>query len=413
MAEGEANRFKLVPIAQIQLGHLGQPRHHFESEALNHLAASILQHGILHPLLVRPIASATVKYELVAGERRFRAAVLAGLDALPVVIRELGDLEAATLTLVENLQREDLDAIEETRGIVRLLALHLQLTWEATVSLLVRMAKEAKGQTAQNVLDSATTAIVIDVFNSLGKMSWESFVTCRLPLLNLPLDLQSAIQTQALNYTKALALFRLKDDEQRSLLLRQVLEQNLSVRQIQNQIRQLQHLESPNQIDSNLFNHQSGCFQTNFEADLEAYGAIFEDRNTKANTTENQSWSAASETEATEATESPGLETEPGRVQNLPTTHATQLEQSTGDRASLAPNNTSTQSSQPDIEEPPFQEALDIQIDTLTDTLTQIETISRQIRESLASNRLICTIKQQRRLLAVLGELHQILGDKQ
>ncbi|MDV2994150.1 MAG: Nucleoid occlusion protein [Chroococcidiopsis sp. SAG 2025] len=406
MAEGEANRFKLVPIAQIQLSHLEQPRHHFESEALNHLASSILQHGILHPLLVRPISSATVKYELVAGERRFRAAVLAGLDAVPVVIRELGDLEAATLTLVENLQREDLDAIEETRGIVRLLALRLQLGCEAIVSLLVRMAKEAKGQTAQNVLDSTTTAIVIDMFSSLGKMSWESFVTCRLPLLNLPLDLQAAIQTQALNYTKALALSRLKDDERRSLLLRQVLEQNLSVRQIQNQIRQLQQLESPNQIDRNLFNHQSKCFQTNFEADLEVYGAICEDRNTKANTTENQSWNPAS---VTGATESPTLEIESGRVQNMPPSHATQIEQSTGERVSFALNHISTQSGQQDFEEPPFQEALDIQMDTLT----QIETISRQVRESLASNRqAICTPKQQRQLLKLLAQLHQILGNK-
>lgn len=406
MAEGEANRFKLVPIAQIQLSHLEQPRHHFEFEALNHLASSILQHGILHPLLVRPISNATVKYELVAGERRFRAAMLAGLDAVPVVIRELGDLEAATLTLVENLQRENLDAIEETRGIVRLLALRLQLGCEAIVSLLVRMAKEAKGQTAQNVLDSTTTAIVIDVFSSLGKMSWESFVTCRLPLLNLPLDLQAAIQTQALNYTKALALSRLKDDERRSLLLRQVLEQNLSVRQIQNQIRQLQQLESPNQIGRNLFNHQSGCFQTNFEADLEAYGAICEDRNTKANTTENQTWSPASETGAAEPLR---LETELSIVQIVPLIHATQLEQSTGEQVSLAPNSISTQSGQQDIEEPPFQEALDIQIDTLT----QIETISRQVRESLASNcQGICTPKQQRQLLKLLAQLHQILGNK-
>lgn len=406
MAEVESNQFKLVPIAQIEIGQWEQPRHYFHHEALEELTESVRQYGILQPILVRPIDCPTVKYELVAGERRFRAAIAAGLDKVPVIVRWLDDLEAATLSLVENLQREDLDAIEETRGIVRLLALHLQSTWEATVSFLVRMAKEAKGQTAQNVLDREIISTVIHVFNSLGKMSWESFVACRLPLLNLPPDLQSAIQTQALNYTKALALSRLKDDEQRSLLLQQVLEQNLSVRQIQNQIRQLQHLESPNQIDGNSFNHQSSCFQASFEADLEVNGEIGENHNTKANTTEHQSWSAAS---ATGATELPERETESGIVQNVPSTHVTQLEQSTGKRVSFAPNSTSTRASQQDIEEPPCQEALDIQIDTLT----QIETISRQVRESLASNRqAICTPKQQRQLLELLAQLHQILGEK-
>ncbi|PSB43938.1 hypothetical protein C7B80_22445 [Cyanosarcina cf. burmensis CCALA 770] len=407
MTEGEANRFKLVPIAQIQLSHLEQPRHHFESEALNHLASSILQHGILHPLLVRPLSSATVKYELVAGERRFRAAVLAGLDAVPVVIRELGDLEAATLALVENLQRENLDAIEETRGIVRLLALHLQLGYEATVSLLVRMAKEAKGQTAQNVLDRETIATVIHVFDSLRKMSWESFVTCRLPLLNLPPDLQTAIQTQALNYTKALALSRLKDGEQRSLLLGQVLEQNLSVRQIQNKIRQLQQLESLNQIDSNSLNHQSKCFQTNFATELEAKGNIDATNQTRADAIlENYNSNPTSETSSCELLE---LDVESEQIQIMPPTHVGQLKRATGERANLRLISTSPQSNRRDVEELPLQNVLEIQIAILT----QIETISRQIRESLASNRRdICTPKQQRRLLALLDQLHQILSEE-
>jgi len=243
MAEAELEPAQFVPLAQIQLRKLAQPRRYFNPEALENLTASIRQHGILQPLLVRPLSGVTVKYELVAGERRFRAAQAAGLLTVPVVVRHLSDNEAATLALVENLQREDLNAIEETEGILALLAMHLHLTPEATTSLLNRMAKEVKRQTAP-VLSQAEIEITT-VFESLGRMSWESFVTSRLPLLNLPHDLQQAIQTQALDYTKAIALSRLKDDKQRSILLQQVLVSDWSVRRIQSHIKKLRHSEPP------------------------------------------------------------------------------------------------------------------------------------------------------------------------
>ncbi|MGL4621363.1 MAG: ParB N-terminal domain-containing protein [Chroococcidiopsis sp.] len=79
MVEGEANRFQLVQIAQIHLSYPEQPRHHLESKALENLATSILQHGIMHPLLVRPLSSSVAKYELVAGEQQFRAALQDGV----------------------------------------------------------------------------------------------------------------------------------------------------------------------------------------------------------------------------------------------------------------------------------------------------------------------------------------------
>ncbi len=244
MAEAELEPAQFVPLAQIQLRKLEQPRRYFNPEALENLTASIRQHGILQPLLVRPLSDVTVGYELVAGERRFRAAQAAGLLTVPVVIRHLSDIEAATLALVENLQREDLKAIEETEGILELLAMHLHLTPEATISLLNRMAKEVKRQTAPRVLSQAEIEITT-VFESLGRMSWESFVTSRLPLLNLPHDLQQAIQTQGLDYTKAIALSRLKDDKQRSILLQQVLVADWSVRRIQAHIKKLRHSEPP------------------------------------------------------------------------------------------------------------------------------------------------------------------------
>lgn len=91
-----------------------QPRKIFSDEALRELADSIKEHGIISPLLVRPLPSGT--YQLVAGERRWRASRMAGLTEVPVVIRELDEVEAMEIALIENLQREDLNAIEEAVG---------------------------------------------------------------------------------------------------------------------------------------------------------------------------------------------------------------------------------------------------------------------------------------------------------
>lgn len=102
-----------LPLSEIEPNR-GQPRKQFDEEALAELAASIAQHGVLQPLLVRPIAGGS--YQLVAGERRWRASRLAGLTEVPVVIREMNDQQAAELALIENLQREDLNPMEEAMG---------------------------------------------------------------------------------------------------------------------------------------------------------------------------------------------------------------------------------------------------------------------------------------------------------
>ncbi len=96
-----------------------QPRKEFNEEALADLAASIAQHGVLQPLLVRPMPDGT--YQLVAGERRWRASRMAGLSEVPVVIREMTEQQAAELALIENLQREDLNPMEEALGYRRLM----------------------------------------------------------------------------------------------------------------------------------------------------------------------------------------------------------------------------------------------------------------------------------------------------
>lgn len=112
-----------TPVSVLRLSDIvpnrDQPRKQFDEEALAELADSIAQHGVLQPLLVRPMTDGT--YCLVAGERRWRAARLAGLSEVPVVIREMDDREMAELALIENLQRADLNPIEEAQGYQQLM----------------------------------------------------------------------------------------------------------------------------------------------------------------------------------------------------------------------------------------------------------------------------------------------------
>jgi ParB family chromosome partitioning protein len=110
-----------VPIASIRPGAF-QPRRDFDEEALDALAQSIREKGLLQPLLVRPLAEDAAAFELVAGERRWRAAQRVGLHEVPVIVRPLADAEALEIALVENLQREDLSPLEEAEAYRRLIA---------------------------------------------------------------------------------------------------------------------------------------------------------------------------------------------------------------------------------------------------------------------------------------------------
>ncbi len=109
----------LVPIADIR-PNAQQPRRDFEDEALRELADSIRSSGVLQPILVRPLADDTHRFELVAGERRWRASQLADLSEIPAMVRDLDDQESLAIALIENLQREDLNPIEEALGLKRL-----------------------------------------------------------------------------------------------------------------------------------------------------------------------------------------------------------------------------------------------------------------------------------------------------
>ena len=212
-----------------------QPRRYFDPEKLRQLTESIRQHGILEPILVRPSQNEGV-YELVAGERRFRAAQEVGLASVPVTIRELSDEEALQLALVENLQREDLNPVEETEGILQLLALRLNIPPIDVPPLLYKMRNEAIGTVNQNVLINSDAQSVQAVFTEVGTITWESFVTSRLSLLRLPPEILEALQSGKIAYTKAQAIARVKDDGHRKKLLEEAIAQDLSLSQIKDKV---------------------------------------------------------------------------------------------------------------------------------------------------------------------------------
>jgi len=219
-----------VAIAQIQLP-AQQPRRYFDPQKMEQLVLSVKEHGILEPLLVRTLENPDT-YELVAGERRYRAAKAAGLTDVPAVIRDLTDEQAIQIALIENLQREDLNPVEETEGVLQLLAIKLKMTVSEVPRLLYRMQHEAKGKVAHNVMGSSENEAVQAVFAALATMSWESFVNNRLPLLNLPDDVLEALQQGRIAYTKALAIARVKDEVQRQGLLKEAITQDFSLAQI-------------------------------------------------------------------------------------------------------------------------------------------------------------------------------------
>ncbi len=200
------------------------------------LVHSIQKNGILQPLLVRPKEAS--QYELVAGERRYRAAQQAGLEEIPVIVRDLTDEEATEIALMENLQREDLNPVEETEGILALLTAKLNKS-RADVISLFNQASHPQYETAKIVLRSPEWQIIKDIFTVLGRLSPDSFRTTRLILLNLPEDVLNALREGKIQYTKAIQIAKLKNDKQRRKFLTEAIEKKLTLSQIKEQIKLL------------------------------------------------------------------------------------------------------------------------------------------------------------------------------
>ena len=238
-----------IPIYKIVLPNQ-QSRHYFNPEKMITLVESVRQHGILEPILLRSLDNHT--YELVAGERRYRAAQEVGLDTIPAVVRQMTPDEALQIALVENLQREDISPIEETEAILQLLVLKLNLPVDAVTAQLYRMRHITRGEIGQNVLTSSEyEEAITSVFSSLG-FKWESFITSRLPLLKLPSEILEVLRQGRIEYTKAQAIAKVKDAIVRQDLLNQVIEQGLSLVQIRELIAALPQPQSAKQDQNKL-----------------------------------------------------------------------------------------------------------------------------------------------------------------
>ncbi len=225
-----------LPIDHITLPSQ-QPRRYFDQKKMEQLVQSVKDHGILEPLLVR-LTDKLNTYELVAGERRYRAAIAAGLREIPVVVRELSDEDAFQLALIENLHREDLNPVEETEGILQLLAFKLECHVAEVPKVLYRMQNNQLSEKSNgNVTIRCEELDAVEgVFTGLGLMTWESFIRNRLPLLNLPEDVLVSLRQGQIAYTKAMAIARVKDETQRQNLLREALDQDLSLSEIRSRI---------------------------------------------------------------------------------------------------------------------------------------------------------------------------------
>ena len=167
---------KTLRVSEIEPNR-SQPRKNFDESAIAALADSIREHGVLQPILVRPLTLGG--YQIVAGERRWRAARMLGLDEVPVVIRDLSDLETAQIALIENLQRENLNPVEEAEGYVRL--------------------QEEFGMKQE------------DIARTVGKS--RSAVTNAIRLLRLPDEVRTLLEEGSITAGHARALLAFSNDE--------------------------------------------------------------------------------------------------------------------------------------------------------------------------------------------------------
>lgn len=188
-----------VPIGQI-VPNKYQPRTIFDDSKIEELARTIRTHGVIQPIVLREIDAG--QYEIIAGERRFRAMSKLEWTEVPAIIRNLSDKETASVALIENLQREELTAIEEALAYQQLIELH-ELTQEALAQRL------GKGQAT---------------------------IANKIRLLKLPQEVQHAILNKQLSERHARALLKIKDENMQLELLQQSIDQHLNVKQLEEKI---------------------------------------------------------------------------------------------------------------------------------------------------------------------------------
>ncbi len=240
------SELKTVQIATISLPP-SQPRKYFDESALEELTESVRENGILEPLVVRRLEEGTERFELIAGERRLRAAKKAGLPIIPVNIVKADDRKSRELALIENLQREDLNPVEEVEAVLDYLATKLEKGRDEVLSALYRAKNESSGKSSKvrnNVIPNISNEALEDAFAPLGKYKIISFVANRLPVLNLPEDILEAVKKGALQYTKGRELAKLEAQGKRQALLKEAIAEKLSLNDIKKRMKQVRGVKA-------------------------------------------------------------------------------------------------------------------------------------------------------------------------
>ena len=207
-ATGNENGSTMLNINEVEPNR-NQPRKIFNESGLEELAKSIEQNGIIQPILVRPMTDGS--YQLIAGERRWRAARMAGLTEVPVTIREMSDEEASIFALIENHQREDLNPVEEAEGLKSLI--------------------ESYGFTQEEAADK------------VGKS--RTAVTNTLRLLKLPSPVRELLSNGKITAGHARALLGLDDEKEMLKIAETTVAQDLSVRQVEKMVKYALQGEKP------------------------------------------------------------------------------------------------------------------------------------------------------------------------
>lgn len=213
-AHAPASGIAEIPVAEIEVNPF-QPRTHFDEESLKELSESIKVHGIIQPITVRRLTSN--QYQLISGERRFQASKLAGLRTIPAYIRSANDQQMLEMALIENIQRENLNAIE------------IALSYQRLISECSLKQEELGERVGKN----------------------RATVTNYLRLLRLPPDIQIAVRDNRLSMGHARAIINVDNPEKQLYIFKKILDDDLSVRKVEEIVRELSHKKMDTTGDAN------------------------------------------------------------------------------------------------------------------------------------------------------------------
>jgi ParB family transcriptional regulator, chromosome partitioning protein len=204
-----------IALDQIELNPK-QPRRYHSPEAHESLVRSIKERGVIQAITVRKLGE---KYELIAGERRVRAAKKVGETTIPAVVLEVDDVTALEISTLENMAREDLNPVEETEAVLHLLEVKLNESRDRVIRLLRQLD---------------------NVFDAIGKFTPQSFVNNRLPILKFPPELYEAVMIRGLPFRTAQPIAGVKDETKRKELIEKAIAQKLTKEQVAVLVQQLQ-----------------------------------------------------------------------------------------------------------------------------------------------------------------------------